>query len=165
MTYIRPPGRSRSRDWWNSAAMYRYLEPACQRRSATLRGSPACLGGLDRITSNIGRRASADSRSKLTADTRSPKPLARAFSAAQSAALGVDVGGDDIWRAGARGGERQDARSRPDIRHALAGEVETIDEGRKGLAADEEAGMKHRWAHCEAETRRARGSSAPPRQD
>jgi hypothetical protein len=112
----------------------------------------------------MGRGASTDSRSQLTADTRSLKPLARAFSAAQSAALGVDVGGDDIWRAGARGGERQDARSRPDIRHALAGEVETIDEGRKGLAADEITGMKHRRPHGEQETRGAGAADALPRQ-
>ncbi len=101
----------------------------------------------------------------MTAHTRSPRPLARAFSAAQSAAFGLMSAAMTLAAPARAAASARMPDPVPTSSHALARQVETIDEGRKGLAADEEAGMKHRRAHGEAKARRTRRPGALPRQD
>ena len=66
------------------------------------------LGGLDRITSNSGRGASAASRSEQRRGDAVTEPLACAFSAAESAAFGL-MSVAITFGAGAGRRQREDA--------------------------------------------------------
>ena len=136
--------------------MSRYSGPACQARSARSSGSPGKEGGLDRITSNSGFAARAERRFEQRATTLSPRPLARAFSAADRAAFGLMSIATTRGRPGPRSGERQDAGPGAHVGHALARKVEPPDEIREELAGDEPPGVEHGRADDEPESRRPR---------
>ncbi len=120
-------------------------------------GMPAAIGEVARLArhawagSTGSRRTAAAAPApragcEHSAPTRSPKPLARAFSAAVSAAFGLMSAAMTLAAPARAAASARMPDPVPTSRTRLPRQVETADEFGKALAAEEIARMKHRRA-------------------
>ena len=77
----------------------------------------------------------------------------------------IDVERQNLRCTRARGRQSQDAGPGANISHGLAAQVEPIEELRKVLATQKEAGVKDRWPYAQAEACRPGRSDAPAAKD